>query len=447
MRRSGLGVLGISLMLILALAMFFIGWVYWASYRSDEDKSKSSLNKITQAELADPKLIALGAYLAKAGNCAGCHTEPGQAKFGGGHGLETPFGTVYASNLTPDEKTGLGLWTAEDFWRAMHHGQSKDGRLLNPVFPFSSYTLVSRRDSDALFAFLRSIPAITQQNRKQELRFPYNTQAALMVWRALYFEARGFKFQSDKTADWNRGAYLVQGLGHCGDCHSPRSRLGGVQSDPEHESTLGGGVMPVQKWYAPSLREAREAGLQSMSMTESMALLRHGVNSQASVMGPMAEVVFRSTQYLSDADLVAMTGYLQDLPGRPSATGTKDSKSVKTPSIDAASDEQGKTLYKTHCTECHGDQGQGAEVDGVPAYPRLAGNRAVNLPSLLNLVRILVQGGFPPSTSGNPKPFGMPPFSHILSDTEMAQVLSFVRQSWGNGAGAVHSLDVVRSRQ
>jgi mono/diheme cytochrome c family protein len=446
MRRSGYRLSGTILMVLLTLVALFSAWVYWASQRGDDDEVKDAPKLISKAELGDPKLIERGAYLAKAGNCAGCHTAPGQAEFGGGRGLETPFGTVYASNLTPDEKTGLGTWTAEDFWRAMHHGQSKDGRLLNPVFPYSSYTLVERQDSDALFAFLRSLPAVSQQNHGQELHFPYNTQVALRVWRALYFQPRKFKARSEKSADWNRGAYLVQGLGHCGDCHSPRSSLGGVQSDPEHDATLSGGVMPVQKWYAPSLRDAREAGLQGMTMSESVALLKHGVSTQASVIGPMAEVVFRSTQYLSETDVAAMTNYLQDLPGRPNGANAQNSKQGKTQSLDAVRDEQGKKLYTTHCADCHGDQGQGAEAAGLPAYPHLAGNRAVTLSLPLNLVRILVQGGFPPATPGNPKPFGMPPFSHILSDSEIAQVLTYIRQSWGNSAGTVYSLDVVRSR-
>ncbi len=446
MRSSGLGWKGIGLMTLLTLVLLVSGWVYWASHRGDDESPRRSSKLISTMELADPRLIERGAYLAKAGNCAGCHSAPGQGELAGGRGLETPFGTSFASNLTPDEKTGLGAWSAEDFWRAMHHGQSKDGRLLNPVFPYSSYTLIERQDVNALYAFLRSIPAIVQQNRAHQLRFPYNTQAALRVWRALYFKAHKFTARSEKTANWNRGAYLVQGLGHCGDCHSTRSAWGGVPSDPEHAGTLAGGVMRVQNWYAPSLREASEAGLQGMTTTQSVALLKHGVNAQASMIGPMAEVVFRSTQYLSEADLTAMTSYLQDLPGQPSDVSTRDSKRDKTQGLEASGDEHGKKLYETHCADCHGNQGQGAEADGVPAYPRLAGNRAVTLSSTLNLVRIVVQGGFSPSTPGHPKPFGMPPFSHILSDSEIAQVLTYIRQSWGNRAASVGTLDVMQSR-
>jgi mono/diheme cytochrome c family protein len=306
--------------------------------------------------------------------------------------------------------------------------------------------LLVRQDSDALFVYLRSIAAVTQHNQAHALRFPYNTQLALMVWRALYFRPHRFKASVEKSPEWNRGAYLVQGLGHCGECHSPRSSLGGVQSDPRHPSALAGGLMAVQKWYAPSLRDVGEAGLQGMAQAGAVALLKHGVSQESSVLGPMAEVVYRSIQYFTEPDLVAMTRYLQDLPGQSSQPSQQDAKRAKSQRVQTSQDEPGRTLYKTHCADCHGDDGQGAQVDGRPAYPRLAGNRAVTLSSPLNLIRVLVQGGFPPSTMGNPRPFGMPPFSHTLSDSEIAQVLSYIRQSWGNTAGAVYSLDVVQSR-
>ena len=262
-----------------------------------------------------------------------------------------------------------------------------------------------------------------------------------------------FQSRPEKSVDWNRGAYLVQGLGHCGACHSPRSVLGGVQSAPVHPQSLAGGVMPVQNWYAPSLRSASEAGLQSMSVDEATVLLKHGRNQQASVIGPMADVVFQSTQYLSDTDLVAMVAYLKDLPAAEATSkGTLAPNSAlsnvadRTERLDRASQQPGQKLYEMHCADCHGEAGQGAQAEGVLAYPRLAGNRAVTMSSPLNLVRIVVQGGFPPATAGNPKPYGMPPFSHTLNDSQIAEVLTYIRQAWGNDAAAVYSLDVVRSR-
>jgi mono/diheme cytochrome c family protein len=444
MRVRGLGA-GASLFLVLFVAIFValmatVGWVYWASERGPALLSTSATSATSAFA---PSLIARGAYVAKLGNCEGCHSAPGQPAFAGGRSLETPFGTIYTSNLTPDVKTGLGAWGADDFWRAMHHGRSKNGRLLNPAFPFSSYSLMTREDSDALYAYLRSLAAVAQENRIHDLRFPYNTQFALRVWRALYFYPQGFQARADKTAEWNRGAYLVQGLGHCAECHSARTRLGGVQYDPDHLSALAGGVMPAQNWYAPSLRDASEAGLQAMSGDEAISLFKDGVTQQASMLGPMADVVYRSTQHWTPADLAAMTLYLKDLPGQPPGNNPKKVAGLNGKSL---SDEAGAAIYKTHCADCHGENGQGSQVEGAPAYPRLAGNRAVTMSSPLNLIRIVVQGGFSPSTAGNPQPFGMPPYSHTLNDSEVAQVLSFIRQSWGNNAGAVYALDVVRSR-
>ena len=262
---------------------------------------------------ADAEVIARGAYLARAGNCQACHSARGGEPYAGGRAIETPFGTVFSSNLTPDADHGLGRWSAPQFWRALHHGRSADGRLLTPAFPYDNTTLISRADSDALYAYLRSVPPVAQAVRAHELRFPFNTQAALAVWRALYFEPREFQADSAQSAEWNRGAYLVQGLGHCNACHASRNALGATSGPLD----LGGGLIPVHNWYAPSLTDPREAGVADWSRAEIVALLKTGVANRPSGLvtasGPMGEVVLRSTQHLSDADLGAMATYLQTL--------------------------------------------------------------------------------------------------------------------------------------
>ncbi|MFP5406098.1 MAG: c-type cytochrome, partial [Gammaproteobacteria bacterium] len=250
-----------------------------------------------------------GRYLALAGNCAACHTVRGGAPYAGGLGLRTPFGTVYASNLTPDEKTGIGRWNAEQFWQAMHEGRSGDGRLLYPAFPYPNYTEVTREDSDAIFAWLRSLAPVERANQPHELRFPYNTQAALRAWRALFFKPATFQPDDTRSPEWNRGAYLVRGLGHCAACHSTRNIFGAVTE----EDLLAGGLIPMQNWYAPSLSAPEEAGVAHWKTGDVVALLRTGVAPTASVMGPMAEVVYGSTQHLSDADLNAIAVFLQEL--------------------------------------------------------------------------------------------------------------------------------------
>ena len=220
---------------------------------------------------ATPQQIAQGAYIAHAGNCAACHTALGGADYAGGLGIATPFGTVYTSNLTPDADTGLGRWTPASFWRAMHHGRSFDGRLLYPAFPYTSYTEVSRADSDALFAYLQSLPAVAQARRPHALRFPYDTQWALALWRALYFRPGRFEAQPTQSEAWNRGAYLVQSLGHCNACHAERNALGAARSP----LAVAGGLIPLQNWYAPPL-----GGQPAQPVA---TLLQHGVADGAVV--------------------------------------------------------------------------------------------------------------------------------------------------------------------
>lgn len=399
-------------------------------------RGEDALPATPQAFQSSPELIAQGAYLARVGNCMGCHTTQGGAPYAGGRGIETPFGVVHTSNLTPDTVTGIGHWSAAEFWRALHNGRSKDGRLLYPAFPYPNYTQVTRADSDALYAYLRSLPPVAQPNRPHALRFPYNTQAALAAWRALFFTP-GTALQqpaSDpaQSLDWNRGAYLVGGLGHCAACHTPRNALGASSE----ALAFSGGLIPVQNWYAPALNAAAEAGVAQWPLEDVVALLKTGVAPHGSVIGPMAEMVFNSTQYLSDADARAMAVYLQALPqqarpARPFAAGP------------AAALERGAKVYEQQCAQCHGDSGQGKPG----AFPALAGNRAVTLADPTNVLRVVLQGGYLPATAGNPRPHGMPPFMHVLRDDDVAAVASFVRQSWGNQAASVATIDVYRVRE
>lgn len=400
--------------------------VAWLNVRGEAPVRDALPTGIPSAEL-----VQRGAYLAKAGNCAACHTARGGAPFAGGKGIETPFGTVYASNITPDPENGIGKWSADHFWRAMHHGRSRDGRLLYPAFPYPDYTLVTREDSDALYAFLRSQPAVKQANPSHALRFPYNSQVSLAVWRALFFSPGEFEPQAGKSAEWNRGAYLVRGLGHCQACHAPRNAFGATNEKME----LSGGLIPMQNWYAPSLASPAEAGVQDWSAAEVVRLLKDGATSKGAAMGPMAEVVFSSTQHLSDADLRAMATFLKELP-QHQAPAPK--------AVNVASDllPLGAKIYKARCAECHGERGEG----GGAAYPPLAGHRTATMASSANLVKVIISGGFPPTTSGNPRPYGMPPFGQSLTNAEIAAVATFVRGSWGNNAPAVSELDVNRLR-
>lgn len=361
------------------------------------------------------------------------HSAPGGAAYAGGRGIATPFGTVYAGNLTPDARTGLGRWSPEDFWRALHHGLGRDGRRLVPAFPYTAYTLVSRADSLALWAYLRSLPPVAQANPPHALRFPFNTAPALAAWRVLYFSPGEYQPELAQAADWNRGAYLVRGLGHCAACHGARDPLGGLR-----DALLpGGGQLPGAGWYAPSLLSPHEAGVADWPLARITELLGTGHTAGASTLGPMAEVVLHSTQYLSAADLHAMAVYLQTLPGRAQASTAAPAPAALAEATQLA---QGVQLYRQQCAACHGPQGQGA----AGAYAALAGNRAVMLANPVNLVRLLLQGGFAPATAGHPRPYGMPPM--LADDAELAAVRSHLRQAWGHQASAVSAQDVRRVR-
>ena len=413
----------------LGLCVFVFGLAALVWHLNTRDEP--DLSAPVAALNATPDLLARGAYLARAGNCAACHTTRGGTPYAGGRGIDTPFGMVNSSNLTPDVRTGIGSWSAAEFWRALHNGRSKDGRLLYPAFPYPSYTTVTRTDSDALYAYLHSLPATAQPAPPHALRWPFNQQAALAVWRALYFSPSSFKPEPAQSAEWNRGAYLVRGLGHCGACHTARNALGATSTRLD----LAGGLIPVQNWYAPSLTATQEASVHDWPLEDAVRLLQTGVAPQGTVLGPMAEVVQQSTQYLSPPDLTAMATYLKALPQTPPEPARAASTTPRTA-------ERGAKLYDQHCAQCHGMQGQGV----AGAYPPLAGNRAVTMASTANLVQVVRNGGFAPATAGNPRPFGMPPFVLVLGDEDIAVLLTHIRASWGNQAPAVTELEVGRLR-
>ncbi|MFO1340729.1 MAG: cytochrome c [Burkholderiaceae bacterium] len=368
-------------------------------------------------------MASRGAYLARVGNCAGCHSAPGGAAYAGGRGIPTPFGTVFAGNLTPDDETGLGRWSADDFWHALHDGRSRDGRALVPAFPYTSYTHVARADADALFAYLRQLPAVRQARPAHALRFPYGTAWALAAWQLAFFTPDALAPTQAPAAGLARGRYLVEGLGHCGACHAPRGRWGAPADN------LQGGEIPAQAWVAPSLHPVRTL---PESVDDLVQLLRTGRNLHGSASGPMAAVVYSSTQHWSDADLEAAAQYLLSLP--PQAAS-------ETPADDlAAADTPGKKLYGDRCAECHGDRGQGA----AGAYPALAGNATVLQADPRNLLLVMRRGAFGPVTAARPRPYGMPP--QDMNDAELAAVASYVRQAWGNTAPPVSELQALRSR-
>jgi mono/diheme cytochrome c family protein len=446
-----------------------------------------SQNGSKTAHLANPPTgsaqIERGAYLAKLGNCAACHTARGGEPYAGGKAIHTPFGAVYASNITPHAEHGLGRYSSEAFYRAMTRGIAASGQLLTPAFPYPNFKHITRADSDDLYAyFMQAVPAAAQANKAHELAWPLNsqlgTQLGLAVWRVLFFDAEATPITTKNIANYvintpassqnslenvksaddqtvERGRYLVQGLGHCSACHAQRNALGAARS----EALFSGSLMPLQDWYAPSLHAKAEAGVQHWPREQIVALLQSG-NSQAmnaSALGPMAEVVAKSTQHWSAADLAATAAYLQSLPVHAAVPAGQ-------PVRNKILLERGAALYTQHCATCHGTEGQGQEqgqeqgqglgaqarstsVATSVAIPALAGNRALSMQSSANLVRIILAGGYAPATAGNPQPYGMPPFVHVLTDEDIAALSTYIRASWGNTADGVSAAQVVTQRK
>ncbi|HJV76220.1 MAG TPA: cytochrome c [Noviherbaspirillum sp.] len=425
MRRFAPIVIAASLLLTAAIAA-----VLYFGLRED-DASHAQGTSIDK-----DVLIARGAYLARAGNCRGCHTVRGGAPYAGGRAIQTPFGIIYSSNITSDRNTGIGTWTGDDFWRALHNGKSKDGTLLYPAFPYSNYSKVTRADADALFAYFRSLAPVSQSNRAPELRFPFNQRILLAGWRALYFRPGVYQSQPDRNAEWNRGAYLVQGLGHCSACHTPRNLLGATQVQGE----LVGAMIPMVNWYAAALTGETAAGLGKWEVQDLVDLMQTGVSMHGVVSGPMAEVVRDSLQYMAAGDLRAVAVYLKSLP-QGARNIDMDLPPAKQPENQTVL-KLGATLYEKHCADCHKASGEGTP----PHFPPLAGNRSITLSPPTNPIRAVLHGGYPPSTTGNPRPFGMPPFVNILSDEEAAAVLSYIRNAWGNEAPMVSAAEVNRLR-
>ena len=422
--------------LTLLLAGFAFLWINWGLDAYYRWRQQGLIAQVGHATQPSERSVERGQYLARVGNCLLCHSTPGAPPMAGGRAIQTPFGAVFASNLTPDPVAGLGRWTRDDFWQALHLGLRPDGARLNPAFPYTSFSRITRSDADALWDYLQTLPASDQRTPAAQIAWPFGTQTALAFWRALYFkpfdapsEAAGHELSPNDLVAWTRGRYLVEGLGHCQECHSPRDRLGGI-----HAGSRGdGGVLPGVPWYAPALRSGAQD--QIASVDELAAFLQSGQAGNRFAAGPMAEVVLHGTQFLTDADAGAMAQYLQSLPPGPASSGLTKFAQLETTT--------GADIYQDRCAQCHGDQGQGR----ANAYPALAGNRSLLADQPNNAVLSVLHGGFSPSTSRNRQPFGMPPYLLELSDAQVALVLNFTRNSWGNQGQAISALQVQQLRQ
>jgi mono/diheme cytochrome c family protein len=394
-----------------------------------------------------PELIARGAYLAKAADCAGCHTAPlNGAPFAGGLGLASPFGTIISSNITPDRETGIGEYSYDDFAKALREGVAPGGKGLYPAMPYPAYVKITDDDMHALYAyFMRGVPPVNLRPPETKVAFPFNQRWALRVWRAVFAPKERFKPKANRDAAWNRGAYLVQSLGHCGSCHTPRGM--GYQErgfDEASKTYLSGGVN--DNWFAPNLRADPGSGLGRITQEDIAAFLKTGHGANMAAYGSMVQTVEDSLQYFSNDDLRSIAVYLKSLPATGGADGVFDPAlaekgRLKTRAPDSPP-ELGAAVYVAFCAQCHLSGGQ-----GVPdAFPALRGNPSVVSEDTTSLIRLVVEGGNTPATTHGPLRQAMPSFAGRLTDAQIAQVLTYVRASWGNDARPITTNDVASLR-
>jgi len=368
---------------------------------------------------ADSELIERGHYVSILGDCLACHTNGNGPAFAGARPLNTPFGVIYSANLTPDRDTGIGAWTADQFYRALHSGRDAAGHFLYPAFPYPYFTRMDRADSDALFAYLQSLPPVRQSVPGNRLPFPLNLRFLLRFWNWAFLSEGAFQPDPKKSQEWNRGAYLVTGPGHCGACHTPKNWAG---ADRTHLALAGG---TLDNWYAADLTASPRAGLAAWSADEIVAYLRSGRNQRATASGAMQEVIAISTSQMHDDDLHAIAVFLKNQP--PARTDRPDSQP------EAASLRAGEAIFIDECSACHRMKAQGVPDE----FPPLSGDASLQSRDPTTVVRIVLEGSRSQATVTRPTPLGMPAFAWKLDDQQIADVLNYVRNSFGNEADPV----------
>ncbi|MEZ0605536.1 cytochrome c [Paraburkholderia sp. IW21] len=410
--------------------------------------------RIASAAVAAPGTRAMdtlaqrGAYLARVGDCAACHTAPGGKPFAGGLPMETPFGTIYSTNITPDKDTGIGAYSFQAFDDAVRRGTSKRSGHLYPAMPYPSFRILSRDDMAALYAyFMKGVAPVNQPDRPNQLPFPLNVRALMIGWNLLYLKAdTPYRNDPSKSIEWNRGAYLVQGLGHCGACHTPHGATGQEKAFSEQDGRRYLSGATLAGWNAPTLADGLGSGLAGWSTEELAAFLKTGRGAHTAAFGAMTEVVNDSTQHLRDADLKAIAVYLKSLPPEDVALGPPASAEETARATRAlrAGDlrARGAGIYLDNCNACHRSDGTGAGQ----TFPSLSGNPAVNAVDPTSLIHIVLTGSTMPSSSALPAPLAMPDFGWRLSDQQIADVLTFIRGSWGNQAKPVDASAVNKIR-
>ncbi len=395
----------------------------------------------TTATQADEALVRQGEYLARAGDCVACHTAKGGKPFAGGLPMETPIGTVYSTNITPDA-SGIGQYSFADFDRAVRQGIAKDGSTLYPAMPYPSYARVSDDDMQALYAyFMQGVEPVAQPNKPTDIPWPLSMRWPLSIWRGLFApEVKAWQAPVGADPVVSRGAYLVEGLGHCGACHTPRALTMQEEalSPADGEQFLAGSA-PLEGWIAKNLRGDHKDGLGNWSEAQLVQFLKTGRSDRSAVFGGMSDVVEHSMQHLSDADLTAIARYLKTLPpGDPNDTPHVYDKQVAEALWQGDDSKPGASVYIDNCAACHRTDGHGYSR----VFPALAGNPVVQTADATSLIHVVLAGATVPATQTAPSNFSMPPFGWRLGDQEVADVVNFIRSSWGNQGSPVSAADV-----
>ncbi|NIE75995.1 c-type cytochrome [Pantoea sp. Ap-967] len=390
---------------------------------------------------ADDALVSKGEYLARAGDCVACHTAKGGQPFAGGLPMETPIGTLYSTNITPDA-SGIGQYSFAEFDQAVRKGIARDGSTLYPAMPYPSYARVSDEDMQALYAyFMQGVQPVAQPNKASDIPWPLSMRWPLSIWRGLFSpEAKAWQPQAGADPVVSRGAYLVEGLGHCGACHTPRALTMQEKAlNPQDGAQFLAGSAPLEGWIAKSLRGDHKDGLGSWSEAQLVQFLKTGRSDRSAVFGGMSDVVEHSLQHLNDADLTAIARYLKTLPpSNPDDKPHAYDQQVADALWRGDDSKAGASVYVDNCAACHRTDGHGY----TRVFPALAGNPVVQTADATSLIHVVLAGGTVPATHSAPSNFTMPAFGWRLSDQEVADVVNFIRTSWGNQGSAVSASDV-----
>ncbi|NLR98262.1 c-type cytochrome [Rhizobium sp. P38BS-XIX] len=430
------------LLVVLLIIVLVAGGVAWFVTR----KPASAFDNVTETQAPSEQLLQRGEYVARLSDCVACHSTPKSAPFAGGLEMGTPLGSIFTTNITPDKETGIGNYTLADFDRAVRHGVARDGHRLYPAMPYPSYVKMSDDDIQALYAyFTKRVDPVRQADRPSDIKWPMNMRWPLALWNAVFTEPGRYQPKTAGDELWNRGAYLVQGPGHCGSCHTPRSITMAEKALDESSPLYLSGAL-LDGWYAPSLRSDPNTGLGRWSEEDIYTFLKTGRNQHGVVFGSMADAFNNSTQFMTDDDLKAISHYLKALPGDPARDGTPwqyVEAASDTGSSAAHQQNPGAQTFLAKCSFCHGVDGRGK----APWISPLAGATSSLAVENASQINVTLNGSSRVVASGIPDAYRMPPFRQQLSDQQIADVLTLVRSSWGNHGGAVAPGDVKTLRE